>query len=367
VTITSVVDDIHTGANITCNTLVLAAGATATCTFTGPAPSISGNPGGSQGPLSETDTTTAYGADNDGNSTSASDTSIVTTPPRGKVIVSKTTSDGSSATGFKFEIRTGASINAVGTVLTSGLTDSSGSLTFQWLLPSLAPGGYQLCEANVMPGWTSSLRNFQNAFPLPQNGAFFVPNAIDPMVDNSFYCAPFTLVAGAELTFAIVNYPPPGGDGRTIGYWKNWASCTGGGQDPVLDEALASSTLTDEQGHHGVWIGKLFVYTCEQAVAILNKSTLGGKKMANDAAYELASQMLAAILNTLAGARNCTDLQTAFGSAQSLLYDINFNGTGDYLGPKVKGALLTKRSQALALAKQFDNYNNNKDGALCMP
>ena len=186
------------------------------------------------------------------------------------------------------------------------------------------------------------------------------------MVDNSFYCVPFTLGAAEEPTFTVQNTPPPGGDGRTIGYWKNWSSCTGGGQEPVLDETLAMSLIIPD-GKPGVYIGKLFVDMCSEAVAILNKSTLAGKKMSSDAAYELAAQLLAAKLNVLAGARDCTTLQTLIRDAQALLVSINFTGTGDYLGPKVKGTLLTKRNQALAYAKLLDNYNNNKEGAACMP
>jgi hypothetical protein len=46
-------------------------------------------------------------------------------------------------------------------------------------------------------------------------------------------------------------------------------------------------------------------------------------------------------------------------AGQALLDEINFAGTGDYLGPKVKGALALKRAQALALAATLDQYNNN--------
>ena len=45
-----------------------------------------------------------------------------------------------------------------------------------------------------------------------------------------------------------------------------------------------------------------------------------------------------------------------------LANDVNFTGSGDYLGPKVKGALLTLRNQALSLATTLDQYNN---GNLC--
>lgn len=375
VTISTIGDD-KFDVGTACKALIgtsIPAGGSVFCTFAGTAPKDPLNPSADWIGLSQIDTVSVTASDNEGGASTASDSSTVTTPARGKVVISKTLSDGSLPEGFAFQIRRGASLTSVGTTITSGLTDAAGSLTFQWLLPSTAAGDYQLCEANVLPGWTSSLRNEAGAFMPPDSpgaingvGNFFVPGAVDPLVDNSFYCVPFTLDAEEQQTFTVVNSPPPGGDGRTIGYWKNWSSCTGGGQDPVLDETLAASPLTDTSGNHGVWIGNLFVNTCQEGVAILNKSTLSGTKMANDAAYELASQMLAAQLNAVAGARNCTELQTLFTQAQNLLVSIGFNGTGKYLDSKVKTKdLIAKRDLALNYAKQFDNYNNNLVGSLC--
>ena len=75
---------------------------------------------------------------------------------------------------------------------------------------------------------------------------------------------------------------------RTIGFWMNWSSCTGGNQDPVLDETLASFP------GGGVLIGDLFVNNCVNAVRILSKSRISdGKKMASDPAFGLAAQLLA--------------------------------------------------------------------------
>jgi hypothetical protein len=84
--------------------------------------------------------------------------------------------------------------------------------------------------------------------------------------------------------------------------------------------------------------------------------------MANDAAYGLAAQLIAAKANQTAGAETCPALTSAITAADSLLTSINFTGTGEYLGPKVKGALATKRAQALSLATTLDQYNN---GNLC--
>ena len=229
----------------------------------------------------------------------------------------------------------------------------------------LPPGQYQFCEANVMPGWMSDIRDWTNAFPLPGvNGAFFVPNQNDPLVDNSLYCAPFEVAAGDSMSFAVDNTPPPGGDARTIGFWKNWTSCDGhGNQDPVLDETLAKSPVTCEGGGPGIWIGTVCVDTCYEAVSLLDKreisEDLKGKKRASDACYNAASQLLASELNELAGARTCTDLVDLQTETQEILFDEGFDGTGKC----VKGG---KTGKALNdYAGDLDDYNNNEPGAVC--
>ena len=91
---------------------------------------------------------------------------------------------------------------------------------------------------------------------VPVVGALYNPNADDnpagprqPMRGNRIR-TDFPLTAGGTLKFEVDN-TFPGGEPRTPGYWKNWSSCTGGGQyakatganDPnnefwTLDEAL---------------------------------------------------------------------------------------------------------------------------------
>jgi hypothetical protein len=55
-------------------------------------------------------------------------------------------------------------------------------------------------------------------------------------------------------------------------------------------------------------------------------------------------------------------LEQILTAADNLLTGIKFNGTGDYLGPKVKGGLLllTTRNNALYLYGIIDAYNNGK-------
>ncbi|MEX0784293.1 MAG: hypothetical protein WD557_16755, partial [Dehalococcoidia bacterium] len=258
---------------------------------------------------------------------------------RGKVEVVKFSSGVLSA-GFDFEIRTGASTTAAGTVLESGTTDASGEINFSIFL---IPGDtYQLCETGMMPGWSNDIDGFTPLGATPEGG------------DNSTECIDFTVEPGETKVFTVNNTPPPGGDARTIGFWKNWSSCTGGNQDHVLDETLASFA------GGGVFIGDLFVNTCQEAFAILDKSAVNnGKKMSNDAAYNMAAQLLAAKLNVQAGAGTCAASTQAIADGQALLDLINFNGTGNYLGPKVKGAEAVQRALANAIGATLDAYNNN--------
>jgi hypothetical protein len=270
---------------------------------------------------------------------------VFTNTKDGRIEIEKTVS-GAPPNGetFDFELRTGASPTEVGTTVASTTTDPvTGEADFGG--QTFDPGVYQFCEVNMLPGWHSTLSDDPNAF---------VPNSDDPNVDNSVVCVEFTLDPGETVTFTIDNTPPPGGDARTIGFWKNWTSCDGhGNQEAVLDDTLASFA------GGGILVGDIFVDTCEEAVAILNKSSLDGTKRAGDAAYALAAQLLAAELNYQAGAIQCPDATDAIADGQALLDLINFNATGSYLGPKVKGAAAIQRQEALALAATLDDYNNN--------
>jgi hypothetical protein len=258
---------------------------------------------------------------------------------RGTVSVTKTVNglplSGTQA--FDFQLRLGASISAEGTILASGTASSlnGGSFTFSG---AYQPAGYQLCEL-VMPGWRTSL------------SGTFVPNSLNnPLVDNSTICINFTLAAGEQKLFTINNTPPPGGLARTIGFWKNWSSCSSskGNQKPVLDQTLAAA--------RGVLIGGLSVTDCKTAVSILNKSDVKtGAKMASDPAYGLAAQLLAAKLNVVAGAGACTAASSAVSNGQSLLGAVGFTGTGSYAAKMSS----TQGNQATTLAATLDRYNNN--------
>jgi hypothetical protein len=84
--------------------------------------------------------------------------------------------------------------------------------------------------------------------------------------------------------------------------------------------------------------------------------------MANDAAYGLAAQLLAAQLNLSGGAETCQEVVDAVNAGQNLLAGIDFDGTGKYLRPNGNTAGLY--NDANDLAYTLDTYNN---GNLCTP
>jgi len=239
---------------------------------------------------------------------------------------------------FTFQLRQGASTMSAGTILESAdaTAVNAGVINFT---RTLVPGTtYALCEI-VMPGWMTTL-----------GPPFYV--VFNPSGDNSTVCTDFTVDPGQPRTFAIDNIPPPGGLARTIGFWKNWASCGGskGNQKPVLDQTLAASDPA------GITIGTLTLHAgdCLKAVRLLDKSTIDtGKKMASDPAFGLAAQLLAAKLNIVAGAGSCPAAVTAINNAQALLAATHFNGiTHDKLSA-------AQATQANSLATTLDRYNNS--------
>jgi hypothetical protein len=277
-------------------------------------------------------------------------TCTFTNRQRGKAKVIKTVSGAPPSGGqaFTFQLRQGASSTDNGTTLETLVANAANGGVMQFTT-QLVPGTtYQMCEI-VMPGWLTSLGDFvPNSFVPPDGVA---PN---PNVDNSILCVDFTVAAGETKTFTVDNTPPPGGRALTIGFWKNWSSCSGGKQKPVLDQTLASFPIAPGQTTHGVLIGDLYVDTCQEAVRILNKSTTNnGTKKASDPAFNLAAQLLAAKLNVQAGAGVCPAATTAINQAQALLDQLNFNGV-------THGSISSSMATTLNnLASTLDNYNNN--------
>lgn len=274
-------------------------------------------------------------------------TCTITNTAKGMVMVNKTSS-GQPAAGFNFEIRQGASISAEGNVLASDTTDANGEADFGGL--KLVPGTYQLCETGMMPGWSNTIDGFTPLGATPEGG------------DNSTECIDFELSVGETEVFNVNNIPPPEGDARTIGFWKNWTSCDGhGNQDAVLDANL-SVTLG-----LGIQNSIYVVDTCPIAVDLLDKRKVknedvvrDGKKSAGDPIYNMVAQLVAAKLNINATAGTCQALIDAIDAADALLDEVGFDGNQTYKPKgKNKGAMVAGIEEANYLGGILDAYNNN--------
>ena len=255
--------------------------------------------------------------------------------------------------------------------------------------PALRPDTiYTLCELSVPAGWSSHwlvATASGDATVLPYN-----PNSDDDVPgDLGNRCVDFganTLIpfvpeaVDATLHFKV-NNSIPGGDPRTPGYWKNWNTCTGGGQAASAAanggwEAgfwLLDDVLVPTIGGGIVWDDILpdsftFPITeCDDAVKILDdRDIVTDKKMSSDPGFTLAKHLFAAELNWGAGACVPYDPTTGVGTpvygdmtivqvaieAEKLLDGIDYDGV-DASGIKKGDAAL-----ALSLAKVLDQYNN---------
>ena len=212
----------------------------------------------------------------------------------------------------------------------------------------------RICESPVPAGFTSFWK-LDGVIVTPYN-----PDASkSPPEDLGTRCYDFQVSPGQARAFEVDN-SRPGGDPRTIGYWKNWNRCTGGNQAATAAKnggAAAGFFLVEDLLPQ--LIGDFTVTSCQQAVKLLSKQDQSGRSKSSDAAYELAAQLLAARLNLAAGAETCLPVQQAVLDGQALLDGLNFSGSGDYLGSKSKDA---RRAQAFSLAATLDRYNN---GNLC--
>jgi hypothetical protein len=255
---------------------------------------------------------------------------------------------------------TGPGLGSSGVTLnTNG--DLDGVLDFGY---KLVPGEtYTICENPVPAGFTSFWK-LDGVIVTPYNPG----DSKVPQEDVGIRCYDFSASAGQTPAFVIDN-SHPGGDPRTIGYWKNWNTCTSGNQATtaaknggaaagffLLNDLLPQTLSTGDANT----ADDFKVTTCAQGVKILNKQDLSGNNKSSDAAYSLAAQLLAAKLNLAAGAETCSSVQTAVMDAQTLLDNLNFNGTGSYLPSNTNKVAL--RNTALNLASTLDKYNN---GDLC--
>jgi len=194
---------------------------------------------------------------------------------------------------------------------------------------------------------------------------------------NTGICFDVLIQPGTQTFEIHADNERPGGT-RTIGYWANWTTCDGkgnqvdvaaknGGPDAgfwLLDDVLG---ILD--------IGLADPLNCPSAVDLLKKSEINnpnvigdGANRANDGAYGMAAQLIAAEANYGAGAIACPNATTAISRAKTLLNQILFTGNGAYLTPK-PGINLSNysavRNYALGLAGVLDAYNNLEDVGTC--
>ena len=288
-------------------------------------------------------------------------------------------------------------IKAFGTdtaLATDVTTPTDGHLDFGGLkLDPLAK--YTICEQNVPAGWTSVW--YFNGALVPVD-ALYNPdgNALPPenfgnVCIDVGYGTDFPIPDNGLLEFTVDN-TYPGGDPRTPGYWKNWSSVTNGGQmQSAFDNggyAEGFWTLDDllnNPGYDiglmrldGVWDNDAYKYPNDainlytglpwandgvEAWRILsNYDVVPDKKgnlinRANDVAYNLARNLLAAKLNLSAGAETGPEIQAYVAEAQDLLVKIKFTGTGSYLGPKDRSPYKARASE---LSSLLDYYNNGE-------
>ena len=275
---------------------------------------------------------------------------------RATVAIAKTVLGGPPSGGqsFDFQVRRDASPNATGTVLGAGTADAAnGDLVTLHDAQSpgstlyLVPGTYQVCEF-IVPGWAN-----------PFGSGSFVPGlANDSTIDNAYQCVDIALTVGESRTIALDNTPPPGGMGKTIGFWKNWSSCarSNGHQAPVLDQTLGLGDIT---------VGVLLLHDhdqdpevasdCLAANLLLDKRRIDtNKKMASDPAFNFAAQYLAYRLNLAAGAdRTCAIANDAGAHGQALLATFRFDG-------RTHGKIDKRSAADLARFESLlDAYNNN--------
>jgi len=275
-------------------------------------------------------------------------TCTITNTQRGMVEVLKTT-DGAVDPTLDFTFRLTGPGLPPGGITDSTLGDDDGILDFGGA--ELIPGEtYTICEENIPAGWTTEWT---------LGGNPVTPYNPDSPEDLGNRCVDFSVDPGETLRITVNNVSPPGGDARTPGYWKNWNTCTKGNQaQTAANNGGAAEGFFLLEDVLPISLGDLVIDNCQDGVDILNRTDLNGTKRANDAAYYLASHLLAAKANIEAGASTCPAANQAIADGDALLVSIGFDGTGAFLPPKTSNKVA--RALAIAIAGTLDSYNNNE-------
>jgi len=239
-----------------------------------------------------------------------------------------------------------------------------------WMIDSELDGVFLIIPYTTSPG-TGGVYNPNSVDDPPQdlgNRCYTFDGSMLP-INNFGSAPPLALQLTVDNTF-------PGGDARTPGYWKNWNTCTGGGQQYTASENAYEldglegisaydrvysgwALLDDIIDLFGITWGEFELATCDDAQKILDNRDLTGVNRSSDPAYTLAKHLLAYQLNQGAGSYICYDMTDIETEAVALLVKINFAGEGDYLR-KTTPATKALASRALALAAILDAYNNNE-------
>jgi hypothetical protein len=277
------------------------------------------------------------------------------------------------STAWSFELRTGATTTSAGAVRAAGTADlATGAVTLSCAGGenpdcSMAAGTawlraqeYQLCETGMAAGWTNNLVGFTPAGSAAEGSA------------DGAECVTISLrTAASETTASVLGIDfvdnvlasdapepsPPGLEAPLgMGSWRKAASCESANAQSggsILAAVLSVSTLT---------VGDLGGLSCTDIARLLSKQDRDGHNRASDAAYNLASQLVAAKLNQLAGAPVPECVASAMGAADQLFREIGFVGRGDYLAARTGEKSL--RNSALVVAELLDRYNNSDPGVL---
>jgi len=266
-------------------------------------------------------------------------TCTITNTRKGRVTLLKLENGATPTTVYTFELTGGPN-----SVDITKDTSSGNSLDFGLL----SPGTYQLCELNV-PAGTTPVLTAPSGYVMVLVDANTGKYCID--VSPASPPAQFTLAAAQVLAFTIDDQHPLGGQ-RTIGYWKNWNSCSHDSafvaRSLKTGNALADSFLPIILVPGAFPYAGVTVTTCAQVVDILSNAS------AKYAEHQLAAQLLAAMLNVAAGA-GCGNINTVISHAQSLLQTIHWNGSSS---TKIVDANSPYRADFLSTAATLDQFNN---------
>jgi hypothetical protein len=225
---------------------------------------------------------------------------------------------------------------------------------------TLAPGNYVVCELSLAVAWAATVT--VNGV----SGTFVNPDA---PADVGNRCITVALAYGDSKTVVVTNNPPPGGGTRTIGYWKNHASCSesnGGQYQKTIDKGFPDAVTDphlDALVNLGLLAGPL---NCDQAWDLLSKNALDGSPRPGDPIYNMVAQLVGALLNLDAGAGTCPAVVNAIADARTLLTAVQFDGLKYYSGKNQNFTLTAQqKADANTLNGILGSYNEGSLPAPC--